>query len=202
MHVETMNNKENIRPRKDLSESEEGIVLLGADSIESLRRIVHQNVKENFVTDFNKSLIRIRQLQSQGKQYLEDNDEEMAFLSFYNCSESIRFLQAHEKYNSRTHDEAINKIKSTLDHELSNLEWSLSNRYSSLDTNHNSESLQKLIKTNLSMKNQIENLKAKNFDLIKQNSELKREIQFISKCKNCSKSTTTERQLFRQVFIL
>ena len=70
MHVETMNdtqNKENIRPRKDLSESEEGIVLLGADSIESLRRIVHQNVKENFVTDFNKSLIRIRQLQSQGK---------------------------------------------------------------------------------------------------------------------------------------
>lgn len=69
MHVETMNdtqNKENIRPRKDLSESEEGI-LLGADSIESLRRIVHQNVKENFVTDFNKSLIRIRQLQSQGK---------------------------------------------------------------------------------------------------------------------------------------
>ena len=69
MHVETMNdtqNKENVRPRKDLSESEEGI-LLGADSIESLRRIVHQNVKENFVTDFNKSLIRIRQLQSQGK---------------------------------------------------------------------------------------------------------------------------------------
>ena len=97
---------------------------------------------------------------------------------------------------------AVKKIKSTLDHELSNLEWSLSNRYSSLDTNHNSESLQKLIKTNLSMKNQIENLKAKNFDLIKQNSELKREIQFISKCKNCSKSTTTERQLFRQVFIL
>ena len=33
----------------------------------------------------------------------------MAFVSFYNCSESIRFLQAHEKYNSRTHDEAINK---------------------------------------------------------------------------------------------
>jgi len=40
---------------------------------------------------------------------LKDHDEEMAFVSFYNCSESIRFLQAHEKYNSRTHDEAINK---------------------------------------------------------------------------------------------
>ena len=38
-------------------------------------------------------------------------------------------------------------------------------------------------------------------DLAKQNSELKREIEFISKCKNCSKSTTTERQLFRLVFI-
>jgi len=50
------------------------------------------------------------------------------------------------------------------------------------------------------MKNQIENLKTKNLDLEKENSELKREIEFISKCKNCSKSTTTERQLFRLVF--
>ena len=49
------------------------------------------------------------------------------------------------------------------------------------------------------MKNQIENLKTKNLDLEKENSELKREIEFISKCKNCSKSTTTERQLFRLV---
>ena len=52
------------------------------------------------------------------------------------------------------------------------------------------------------MKNQIENLKTKNLDLAKQNSELKREIEFISKCKNCSKNTTTERQLFRLVFIV
>ena len=43
------------------------------------------------------------------QKYLKNHDEEMAFVSFYNCSESIRFLQAHEKYNSRTHDEAINK---------------------------------------------------------------------------------------------
>ena len=69
MHVEKLSDtldKENIRPRKNLSESEERI-LLGADSVESLRRIVHQNVKENFVTDFGKSLIRIRELQTQGQ---------------------------------------------------------------------------------------------------------------------------------------
>ena len=59
--------KENIKPRKNLSESEEDRLLLGADSVESLRRIVHQNVKENFVTDFGKSMIRIRELQARGQ---------------------------------------------------------------------------------------------------------------------------------------
>ena len=41
------------------------------------------------------------------QKYLKNHDEEMAFVSFYNCSESIRFLQAHEKYNSRTHEAEI-----------------------------------------------------------------------------------------------
>lgn len=59
--------KENIKPRKNLSETEEDRLLLGADSVESLRRIVHQNVKENFVTDFGKSMIRIRELQARGQ---------------------------------------------------------------------------------------------------------------------------------------
>jgi len=193
--INNWSDKENINPSRTSSVSEERI-LLGANSVESLRRIVHQNVKENFVTDFGKSLIRIRELQAQGQKYLNDHDEEMAFVSFYNCSESVRFIQAHEKYNSRTHDEAINKIKSTLENELTSLELSLSDRYASLDVNHNSESFQRLIKTNLSMKNQIENLKTKNSVLVKQNSELRREIEYISKCKNCSKSETTERQLF------
>ena len=69
MLTEEKNNscdKENIKPRTKLSESEEDI-LLGADSVESLRRIVHQNVKENFVTDFGKSMIRIRELQARGQ---------------------------------------------------------------------------------------------------------------------------------------
>ena len=58
--------KENVKPRRILSESQEDI-LLGADSVESLRRIVHQNAKENFVTDFGKSLTRIRELQARGQ---------------------------------------------------------------------------------------------------------------------------------------
>ena len=64
--INNWSDKENINPSRTSSVSEERI-LLGANSVESLRRIVHQNVKENFVTDFGKSLIRIRELQAQGQ---------------------------------------------------------------------------------------------------------------------------------------
>ena len=113
-----------------------------------------------------------------------------------NFSNTINRFKTIQNYSK-----PFKKIKSKLETELSKLEMSLSIRYSCLDENRNSDSINKIIKTNLTMKNQIENLKMKNSDLSKINSDLKREIEFISKCKNCSKSESNERQLFRKVII-
>ena len=119
----------------------------------------------------------------------------------YFCSLHASRTLSHTLLYSINRNSKAKKIKSKLESELSKLELSLSIRYSCLDENHNSDSIKKIIKTNLTMKNQIENLKIKNSDLSKINSDLKREIEFISKCKNCSKSESTERQLFRKVII-